>query len=72
MDNEPKHGWGNSSSWIWGIFYYNRKDSRIFPPKRIPVLGWTINFANPKSVLAFVAMLAFFIFVISMIESHRR
>lgn len=37
-----------------GIFYYNKNDKRIFPPKRNPALGWTINFANPYSVLAFV------------------
>jgi uncharacterized membrane protein len=40
-----------------GIFYYNKNDKRIFPPKRNPNLGWTINFANPYSVLAFVALL---------------
>ncbi|TCN53922.1 DUF5808 domain-containing protein [Flavobacterium circumlabens] len=27
-------------------FYYNPKDKRLFPPKRIKQLGWTINFAN--------------------------
>jgi uncharacterized membrane protein len=39
------------SNWKWGIFYYNKLDKRILPPKRIKAFGWTINFANPYSVL---------------------
>ena len=60
----------NDSNWIWGIFYYNKDDQRIFPPKRIPWMCWTVNFANTKSVLAFVAMMAFFGFVVYLIESR--
>ena len=39
------------SHWKYGIFYYNKKDKRIFCPKRIPWMGWTVNFANPYSVI---------------------
>ncbi len=60
----------NSGKWIWGIFYYNKEDDRIFPPKRIPWMGWTVNFANWKSIAALVAMLAFFYFIIIMIERN--
>ncbi len=60
----------NSGKWIWGIFYYNKEDDRIFPPKRIPWMGWTVNFANWKSIAALVAMLAFFYFIIFMIERN--
>jgi uncharacterized membrane protein len=45
------------SNWVWGMFYYNKKDKRIFPPKRISSLGWTVNFANPISVIALVIVL---------------
>lgn len=45
------------SNWKWGMFYYCREDQRIFPPKRIPWMGWTINFANTKSVIAFIVLL---------------
>ena len=45
-------------SWIWGIFYFNRRDRRIFPPKRHAYLGWTVNFANPVSVVAMAALIA--------------
>lgn len=33
------------------IFYWNPKDKRVFVPKRWGY-GWTINFANPFSILA--------------------
>ena len=66
-----KDNLGNTSGkWIWGIFYYNKEDNRIFPPKRIPWMGWTVNFANWKSIAALIAMLAFFYFVIFMIQRN--
>jgi uncharacterized membrane protein len=50
--------WHNDpSNWKWGIFYYNRKDKRIFPPKKFKAMGWTINFANPWSVLFFLVLI---------------
>ena len=44
------------ANWKWGSFYYNKEDNRLFPPKRIAWMGWTINFANWKSILAFVIL----------------
>jgi uncharacterized membrane protein len=37
----------------------NPEDKRIFPPKRFKWMGWTINFADTKSVIAFVLFLVF-------------
>lgn len=54
-------------NWVWGMFYYNKEDQRLMPPKRIAEMGWTINFANYKSVLLFVGALLFFIFIMIMI-----
>ena len=48
----------------WGFFYYNKKDQRIFLPKRAWWLGITINFANPYSYL----FIAGFIFIIGLIK----
>lgn len=62
--NEKNH-------WIWGIFYYNKDDIRIFPPKKNPAFGWTVNFANPKSILALVLFLVFLASVILLIEQNR-
>ena len=44
------------ANWKWGIFYYNKLDQRLMPPKRIPAMGYTINFANKKSLLFFLLL----------------
>ena len=44
--------------WKWGIFYFNNSDKRIFTPKRNKYLGWTVNFANPISIVALVTIVA--------------
>ncbi len=50
--------WHNDpSNWKGGIFYFNKNDKRLFPPKRNKAFGWTINFANPISILALVALM---------------
>jgi len=46
------------NNWIWGLFYFNKKDKRLLPPKKIAAMGWTVNFANPFSVLILVLILA--------------
>lgn len=56
--------------WKLGFIYYNPEDKRIFPPKRRPEFGWTVNFANWKSILAFAAMLACIALVISLYEQN--
>ena len=67
--SESNNDWNNNDEyWIWGIFYYNKEDKRLFPPKRNPWMGFTTNFANPKSILALLAFMAFFLFVFAMIE----
>lgn len=38
-------------NWKLGILYYKKHDSRLFPPKRMRGFGWTVNFANPYSLL---------------------
>ena len=43
------------TNWKLFVFYFNKEDKRIFPPKRSK-LGWTINFANPRSILAMVGI----------------
>ncbi|MBO9582571.1 MAG: hypothetical protein J7574_00275 [Flavobacterium sp.] len=55
---EEKDNWNQDpKNWIWGIFYYNAEDKRMFPPKKIKELGWTINFANPNSVFLCVVLI---------------
>ena len=45
------------NNWKLGIFYFNKDDKRIFPPKRKAQFGWTVNFANPLSVLVIVLII---------------
>lgn len=56
------------NNWIWGIFYFNREDKRIFPPKRMAWTGWTINFANPMSVSVLLIILLIVVIISSFNE----
>lgn len=56
----------NNDYRIWGIFYYNPDDQRIIVPKRIPWLGWTLNFARPSSII-FIAIIIM-ILILGMIK----
>ncbi|MBI3259173.1 MAG: hypothetical protein HYZ54_06845 [Ignavibacteriae bacterium] len=57
-DSETRNSWhDDSSNWKFGIFYYNKADPRIFPPKRLAMLGWTVNFANPISYLSAIGLI---------------
>lgn len=53
----------NPSNWKWGIFYYNKNDKRIFSRKRIRWMGWTLNFANPKSIWFIIVIIFLFIVI---------
>lgn len=56
--------WHNDpSNWKLGMFYFNREDPRLLPPKRNPMMGWTVNFANPKSWLLLFIPILFLVFM---------
>jgi hypothetical protein len=40
----------DSNNWKLGFIYFCRADQRIFVPKLIGGLGWTLNFARPLAV----------------------
>lgn len=52
----------NNSFLKLGVFYYNKQDKRLFPPKRMG-LGWTVNFVNPLSVALFLLILMVIFFL---------
>jgi uncharacterized membrane protein len=65
-DKEILDAWYNDpANWKLWVFYYNPKDKRILPPKRSR-LGWTINFANPYSVMVLIGALV----LIALIERY--
>jgi uncharacterized membrane protein len=63
-DQQLKEWQNDPSNWVLGIFYFNKKDKRIMAAKRISMLGWTPNFANPFAIPALIAIfLVFFLLV---------
>lgn len=56
---ETHNEWNsNPNNFIWGFFYFNPEDNRLFPRKRIKELGWTINFYNPNAAFLFIFIIA--------------
>lgn len=39
-----------------GSFYFNKEDKRLFVPKQAKILGWTMNLANPYSIMAVLGL----------------
>ena len=67
-DQETSERWRKDpNNWIWGIFYYNKEDKRLFITKKVEWMGTTLNFANPKSLRFMIVFILFFTFVVSMI-----
>jgi uncharacterized membrane protein len=57
IDPQVQKEWiENSKYWKFGFIYYNPEDKRLMPPKRVAAMGWTINFANPKSIAVVLAL----------------
>jgi hypothetical protein len=69
-DKETQEKWlHDSNNWKLNFFYYNKEDKRIFPPKKNPALGWTVNFANKKSLVIFLLWIGITIALIKLIQT---
>ena len=73
MTNKPTQeqydAWTDDpANWKFRILYFNKDDKRILPPKRKRQFGWTINFANPISILAFVGLMVAVILVLRLLR----
>jgi uncharacterized membrane protein len=53
----------NEEKYIWGLFYFDRSDSRVIVPKINRWMGWTFNFARPEAYLIIAALIVIIIFV---------
>ncbi len=49
--------WRDPRNHRWGC-YYCKADPRAIVPKRIPWMGWTLNFARPSAIPALALILA--------------
>ena len=47
--------WSNPDN--WNVVYYCPEDPRVIVPKRLPSMGWTINFAHPLAIPALLVAL---------------
>lgn len=66
-DEQIKKWHDDPNNWKWGLFYFNKADTRVLVDKRINWMGVTINFAHPKSYWFFIGMICFFGFIVLMI-----
>ena len=62
-DFKNKEWHDNEQNWKLGIFYFNYADPRIFPPKRIKQLGWTLNFARWQAWIILFLILSLIAFL---------
>ena len=60
----------SKKNWKWGLFFYNKKDKRVFIEKPNPEYGITLNFANPKAYLVLLLAAVFFGFILYMIQNN--
>ena len=71
-DKEQIEKWHkDSKNWKLGVFYFNKKDSRIFVDKPNPNFGITLNFANPKSLVVIIVSAFFFGLIMYMIDKNK-
>jgi len=50
----------NPNNWFLGFFYFNKQDKRILVDKKKEEMGSTVNFANPKTIVALLVAAIFF------------
>lgn len=51
--------WHNPANWSGPRFlglYFSKRDPRLWVPKRIPLLGWTINLGHPRGPLCMLSI----------------
>lgn len=58
ISKETLENWHNNPAyWKNDAIYRNPADPRLFPPKKIKAMGWTINVANRWSIASLVFLL---------------
>jgi uncharacterized membrane protein len=68
-DKDTLNQWHDDPyKWRFGIIYYNKKDKRLFPPKKYYGLGWTVNFANPISIVTFFVIVLLLVSIVVLLK----
>ena len=63
--------WSNPDNWTgrkWISVYFSKRDSRLWVPKRVRRLGWTINLGHPKGAAVLTAILFGIIALVALIN----
>ena len=58
--------WQNPENWggpVWMSVYFSKRDDRVWVPKQIPWMGFTLNLAHTAGVLWLVGLLTFAVVV---------
>ena len=45
----------NPNNWK-GFIYVNKNDNRLIVPKKIPLMGWTLNFSSPYAYILLISI----------------
>jgi len=48
--------WENPDNWSCG-FYFSKKDTRVWVPKSLPWMGWTVNLGTRGGALWLIGIL---------------
>ena len=58
QDDINDREWRDPANWTGPILrrYASERDTRLWVPKSNPALGWTLNFAHPKSMYWLVGL----------------
>ena len=71
-DKETAEKWNKDpKNWIWGLFYFNKDDKRLFVSKKAEWRGTTLNFANKNWIIYLILFISFFSFVLFMILRNK-
>jgi len=64
--NEFDDPTNSSKNYIWGFFYFNKADPRIFVPKRYGI-GYSLNFGKPYVAVGFILILILIFYLASIL-----
>jgi len=55
-----KAEWQDPKNWTgprWLSLYFSKRDCRVWVPKQIPAMGWTVNLGHPKGLAVLLALI---------------
>jgi len=74
MDQQQinRQEWENPLNWsgpVWVGVYRSRRDSRTWVPKRLPAMGWTLNFGR-RAAWAWLGAVVAVAVLVALLAAH--